>query len=88
MATIYGSAVTNPTADTELGLAFPQFGGDATTLQAPKGDIKTIDTFVAGSGYPLGPDGQPKEIICVEFSGSTGSGATFRVTTKAGAGHP
>jgi len=86
MALIYGSAVTNPTADTELGLAFPQAGGNQTTLQAPKGDIKTIDTFVAGSGYPLGPDGQPKEIICVEFSGSTGSGATFRVTTKAGAG--
>lgn len=86
MAIIYGSAVTNPTADTELGLAFPQFGGNQTTLQAPKGDIKTIDTIVAGSGYPLGPGGQPKEIICIEFSGSTGTGATFAVTTKAGEG--
>ena len=85
MATIYGSAVTNPTADTELGLAFPQFGGDATTLQAPKGDIKTIDTFVAGSGYPLAPGGLPKEIICTSTGGS-GSGATFTVTTKVGAG--
>ena len=85
MATIYGSALTNPTADTELGLAFPQFGGNATTLQAPKGDIKTIDTIVAGSGYPLGPGGTPKVVTCVE-NGGTGSGATFRVTTKAGSG--
>lgn len=82
MAIIYGSAVTNPTADTELGLAFPQAGGNQTTLQAPKGDIKTVDTFVAGSGYSLGPGGLPKEII-LTATGGNGTGATFRATTTA-----
>ena len=71
--------------DTDLSLVSQT--AVSQTLTPQKGAIATLNGAAQanGSGYPLGPGGQPKVVTCVE-NGGTGSGATFRVTTKAGSG--
>jgi len=84
MAIIYGSAVTNPAADTELGLSFPTAGGreqlrypialkvgePAATNAAPKTvELKQLDgTQVVISGLITGA------ILPMTFSEITGAG--------------
>jgi hypothetical protein len=65
----YGTAVTGPTADTDLGLIFANQGPLITSISPAKGMISTIDTAVAGSGYKIG---KGKELI---QSSTTGTGA-------------
>ena len=49
----YGTAVTGPTADTDLGLILKK--QSPTSVSPAKGMISTITLTSAGSGYTLGP---------------------------------
>ena len=71
--------------DTDLGLTF-DFDKSQNLVPDMK-RIATVDTIVAGKTYSLGPGGSPKEIICTSTSAGSGTGAKFRVTTKAAAGN-
>ena len=49
----YGKAVTNPTADTDLGI-LSLSRGTAQTLIPANGSIHTFNTLVGGNGYSTG----------------------------------
>tara|TARA_R110000796_G_scaffold37554_2_gene94755 strand:+ start:1059 stop:2108 length:1050 start_codon:yes stop_codon:yes gene_type:complete len=77
----YGTGVTGPAADTELGL--PIIGNGFNIEQVPnKSTVGSITLTAAGTGYSLSPGGLPKQgIICSSVSNGAGTGAVFQITS-------
>lgn len=83
-----GGAGANDWAySTDLGIQQNFQTGSFRVAKSPaKGAIATIDTIVTGRGYPLGPNGIPKEGILCSATGGSGTGAQFMVRSIAATG--
>ena len=91
----YGTAVTSPTADTDLGLILKK--QSPTSISPAKGMISTVTLTGAGSGYTLGPistEGAKlglynlsTRIECtVSNTTGNGTGGIFQITTMPNTG--
>lgn len=79
MVLSYGTASTNPAADTDLGHLLKK--QNPTQISPAKGDVATATIRAIGSGYSLSTNNESNVICSVISTTGTGTGGQFGIST-------